>query len=119
MWLETEALKGNPKISATPEGTYMYKPPYNLTNKRSLLKLLRQYDLKGQGGIYLDDVQESLPKCDKVVRALVEDSRILVLTRPQDKKKVLFYHDHTSDFQVDEVIGHIYRIVQGGEWGNW
>ncbi len=41
-WLAAEALKNNPKISASPEGTYIYKPPYDVRKKSGLLKLLRK-----------------------------------------------------------------------------
>ena len=51
-WLEQEALRSNPKISASMmrqggETTYMYKPPFQIMNKKALLKLLKQYSIKG------------------------------------------------------------------------
>ena len=51
-WLEHEALRSNPKISASMmrqggETTYMYKPPFQIMNKKALLKLLKQYSIKG------------------------------------------------------------------------
>ena len=49
-WLEQEALRSNPKISASMmrqggETTYMYKPPFQIMNKKALLKLLKQYSI--------------------------------------------------------------------------
>lgn len=38
---------------------------YKIKDKKSLLRLLKQQDLKGLGGILLEDIQESLPHCDK------------------------------------------------------
>lgn len=38
---------------------------YKIKDKKSLLRLLKQHDLKGYGGIYLEDIQESLPHCEK------------------------------------------------------
>jgi transcription initiation factor TFIIE subunit beta len=35
----------------------MFKPPLKIRDRKGLLKLLRQYDMKGLGGILLDDVQ--------------------------------------------------------------
>lgn len=116
-WLSTEALKSNPKISHSTNmdgsrTTYLFKPPFSIMNKKGLVKLLRQYDLKGMGGIFLDDIQESLPKCDKVMKVLSEESnKIMVVTRPVDKKKVVFYHDHTADFEVDEEFARLWRSV--------
>lgn len=67
-WLETEALPGNPKIERTSDGKYMFKPPYKLKDRKALLKLLKQQDLKGLGGIMMDDIQESLPNCEKALK---------------------------------------------------
>ena len=95
MWLETEALKNNPKISASigsgPNGqtTYLFKPPYNMVNKTALIKGLRQHDLKGLGATLLDDIQESLPKCDKVMKQLIDEAKVIVLNRRADKKSCL------------------------------
>lgn len=38
---------------------------YKIKDKKSLLRLLKQHDLKGLGGILLEDIQESLPHCEK------------------------------------------------------
>lgn len=67
-WLESEALANNPKIEVTPDGRYMFKPPYKIRDKMGLKKLLRQTDLKGLGGILLDDIQESLPDHEKILK---------------------------------------------------
>jgi transcription initiation factor TFIIE subunit beta len=52
----------------TSDGRYMFKPPYRIRDRKGLLKLLRQTDLKGFGGILLDDIQESLPNHEKVLK---------------------------------------------------
>ncbi|KAF4523863.1 hypothetical protein B566_EDAN013591 [Ephemera danica] len=68
-WLGTEALVNNPKIEITSDGSrYVFKAPYKLRDKKSLLKLLKHHDLKGMGGILLEDVQESLPHCEKALK---------------------------------------------------
>lgn len=59
------------------------------------------------GGILLDDVQESLPNCDKVLKARAPD--ILFITRPIDKKKILFYNDKSANFAVDEEFQKLWR----------
>lgn len=46
----------------------MFKPPYKLKDRKALLKLLKQQDLKGLGGIMMDDIQESLPNCEKALK---------------------------------------------------
>jgi transcription initiation factor TFIIE subunit beta len=67
-WLQTESLVDNPKIEVTPDGKFVFKAPYKLKDRKSLLKLLKQQDLKGLGGVLLDDVQESLPHCEKALK---------------------------------------------------
>lgn len=67
-WLQTEALQNNPKIEVTLDGKFLFKSMYKLKDRKSLLKLLRQQDLKGLGGILLEDVQESLPHCEKALK---------------------------------------------------
>lgn len=110
-WLINEALKSNPKIQSNIDGTYIFKPPFQIMNRKGLLKLLRQHDLRGHGGIFYEDVLESLPKCEKIVRNLCDDNKIIILKRPADKKEVLFFHDHTSDFKVDEEFQKLWRSV--------
>ena len=59
----------------------------------------QDYDRKGLGGIFLEDIQESLPRCDKVISRLQDDDRILVINAA-DKKKVVFLRDNAEKLQV-------------------
>ena len=94
-WLVNEALINNPKISSSqsrmgPEGpisTYMFKPPYNITNKKGLLALLKSNDRKGLGGIFYEDIQECLPNAEKIVNNLEFNDRIVIVYRTSDKKE--------------------------------
>lgn len=108
-WLETEALPNNPKIELTPEKKFIFKPPLKIKDKKSLLRLLKQYDLKGQGGILLEEVQESLPHCEKVLKHL--QNEIVYITRPVDKKKVIFYNDKTANLNIDDDFQKLWRSV--------
>ncbi|XP_059098941.1 transcription initiation factor IIE subunit beta-like [Tigriopus californicus] len=110
-WLANESLKDNPKLRAFPDGTYLFKPPYDITNKKGLVKLLRQHDLRGLGGIFLEDIQESLAKSEKFIRQLTEENKIIIINRSIDKKKVIFHHDHNSDFHVDDEFQKLWRSV--------
>lgn len=98
-WLHTEALPNNPKIETSMDGRYLFKPTFKIKDGKNLLKLLKQHDLKGLGGVLLDDVQESLPHCEKVLKHRASD--IIYITRPIDKKKILFYNDRTANFGVN------------------
>ncbi|CAD7080791.1 unnamed protein product [Hermetia illucens] len=108
-WLQTEALINNPKIEVSPDNRFCFKPVYKIKDGKSLMRLLKQHDLKGLGGILLDDVQESLPHCEKVLKNRA--SEIVYIIRPIDKKKVLFYNDRTANFVVDDEFQKLWRSV--------
>ncbi|KAG5886053.1 hypothetical protein JTB14_009502 [Gonioctena quinquepunctata] len=110
-WLQSEALMNNPKIEVTLDGKFLFKALYRLKDRKSLLKLLKQQDLKGLGGVLLDDVQESLPHCEKALRILQNQNEIIFITRPMDKKKVLFYNDRTASLPIDEEFQKLWRSV--------
>lgn len=98
-WLQTEALQNNPKIEVTLDGArFVFKPVYKIRDGKSLLRLLKQHDLKGMGGILLEEVQESLPHCEKALKNRANE--IVYITRPTDKKKVLFYNDRSANLTV-------------------
>jgi len=113
-WLSTEALRSNPKIDASGSGnstTYLFKPPFSILTKKALMKLLKVYSIKGKGGIMLEDLQESLPKCENIIRKLEDNGDIWIIPRPQDKKKVVYYHDDSDDFDVSEDFVKLWRSV--------
>jgi len=70
----TEALVKNPKLEQTPEGGFLFKAPFKIRDKKGLIRLLKQHDLKGLGGVLLDDIKESLPHCEKALKVRVEMS---------------------------------------------
>ncbi|KAJ8970930.1 hypothetical protein NQ317_017248 [Molorchus minor] len=110
-WLQTEALVNNPKIEVSLDNKFIFKALYRLKDRKSLLKLLKQQDLKGLGGVLLEDVQESLPHCDKALRILQNQNEIIFIIRPMDKKKVLFYNDRTANLPIDEEFQKLWRSV--------
>lgn len=98
-WLQTEALQKNPKVDVSKDGMqFAYKPIYKLKDGKSLVRLLKQQDLKGLGGVLLDDIKDSLPHCDKVLKHRANE--IQYITRPTDKKEILFYNDRSSNIEV-------------------
>lgn len=110
-WLLTESLPNNPRINVTMDGKYAYKPVFNLKDKKSLIRLLDRYDSRGLGSVTLDDVKESLPNAEKIVKHLVDKNLIILVTRPVDKKKVLFYNDQSLKFNVDEEFQKAWRSI--------
>ncbi|KAL4236843.1 Transcription initiation factor IIE subunit beta [Mactra antiquata] len=111
-WLVSEALPNNQKMNVTVEDgetKYQYKPTYNLKDRKSFLNLLKRYDLNGEGGILLDDVEESLPRASQALKKLGDS--IVYITRPNDKKKILFYNDKYCQFNIDEEFIKLWRGV--------
>jgi len=117
-WLATEALSSNPKISAShgmttngPATTYLFKPPFEISSRKGLLRLLEKYDRQGLGGIFMEDIQESLPRCEKIIQILLDQDRIIVINRGADKKKVVFLRDigEKMQFLPNEEFQRLWR----------
>jgi len=106
-WLVTEALLNNPKIEVVNNDEYKFKPKYQIKDRKGLLRLLDKHDQKGQGGILMEDVEESLPNSAKAFRILGD--QITYVTRTTDKKKVLFYNDKSCSFKVEEDLQKLWR----------
>ena len=108
-WLSTQSLKKNPKIDAResdpetpyygPEYTYLFNLPYNIKNEKKLLRLVQDYDHKGIGGVFMEDLQELLPRCDKIIQLLLDDDKILVL-KTANKKNVVLLRENAEQLQV-------------------
>ncbi|XP_014768961.1 transcription initiation factor IIE subunit beta [Octopus bimaculoides] len=108
-WLVTEALINNPKIEVVDGNTYIFKPKYNIRNKKGLMNLLKNQDLHGLGGVLIDDIEESIPNAQKSFKILAD--HIIFVVRPIDKKKILFYNDKYCQFKIDEDFRKMWRSV--------
>ena len=87
---------------------FAFKPPYRLRDKKSLLSLLKKHDLKGFGGIMLDDIRESLPRADKYIRALGDEVSLVTRT---DNRIVVFYNDRSCQIDIDDSFVRLWRSV--------
>ena len=61
--LDTMILPQNPKLESTivdKTRKYTFKPNFMLRNRRDLINLIKAQQAKGEGGVLLDDVQESM-----------------------------------------------------------
>ncbi|VDN44364.1 unnamed protein product [Gongylonema pulchrum] len=63
-WLQ-EALPANPRLTVDENGKYLFKPPYRIKGKNSLLAVLKKHHLEGKGGILLSDLNECIPAAEK------------------------------------------------------
>ena len=65
-----------------PATTYLFKPPFDISTRKGLLRLLERYDRQGLGGIFMEDLQESLPRCEKIINILLDQDRIIGTANP-------------------------------------
>ena len=66
-----KTLLNNPKIESRIEDgvrKYTFKPFYNIRNRRDLINLIKDQQNKAAGGVLLDDVQESVPDADEMIK---------------------------------------------------
>ncbi|KXJ19154.1 general transcription factor IIE subunit 2 [Exaiptasia diaphana] len=106
-WLGDRALKENPKL-IYKDDKYAFNPKYNIKDRKQLLRLLEKHEERGYGGVYLDDIRESLPDADNVIRSIPK--RIIFITKP-DKKVVLFNKNKTYNITVDEEFQKHWRAI--------
>ncbi|KAL5106323.1 General transcription factor IIE subunit 2 [Taenia crassiceps] len=109
MWLENEALPNNPKIASTPDKKFKFKPRYDIRSRNDLYQLLKFHEIKGLGGIYLDDICEAIPDAEKVIQSLGDT--VVQVTTPHDKKSVLFFNDKSFDLNVEDEFKQLWRAV--------
>jgi transcription initiation factor TFIIE subunit beta len=63
----TKILCNNPKLDSTVEDgvrKYTFKPIYKIRTRKDLLNLIKDSQIKGEGGILLENVQESMTTDD-------------------------------------------------------
>jgi len=114
-WLASEALLSNPKIDVKQienVNKFSYKPPLELKGKKksALLKLLRKQHDKCEGAITVEDVRESIPQADKIIKELKQNSEISVLSGT-DKKEILFINDRDYDLKVNPEFIESWRSI--------
>lgn len=109
-WL-VDALSNNVKVEPRQDGRFAFKPTFSkLRDSKSILRLLDEYDRKGKGGILLEEIEESLPRADKYINKLGD--QILLIVRPVDKKKVVFYNEKSLlPTKIDEEFQKLWRSV--------
>lgn len=61
-------MPNNPRLNMSEENKYIYRPPFKITNRKSLLSLVKRHDLDGKGGILLSELAECIPNADKTVQ---------------------------------------------------
>ncbi|VDM92291.1 unnamed protein product [Onchocerca ochengi] len=108
LWLQ-ESLPLNPRLTVDENGKYLFKPPYKIKGKNSLLALLKKYHIEGKGGILLSDLNECIPAAEKHIEAL--SNAVIDVPTMINKRKdhVYFYNDSDTDYEVDEKFKSLWR----------
>lgn len=63
-----KVLPKNRRITVNEEGKFVFKPPYKVKGRNSLLNVLKRHDLEGKGGILLSDLNECIVNADKEIQ---------------------------------------------------
>ncbi|KAI8817458.1 uncharacterized protein EV422DRAFT_509032 [Fimicolochytrium jonesii] len=105
-----ELLKNNPKITYHDhDGTYQYKPKYNLRSKEDLLSLL--YTTRDSGGTELKELTDSWPGLLAAVHDLSASGDILVLTTKDAKPRILFHNAKEYNLTVSDEFKEYWHKV--------
>lgn len=116
-WLANEVLEQNPRVRTVKpesgEGTvkYQYKPVIDVKDKKALRKYLMDKYQAGEGAIWMDDILESLPNANRAIKWLVENEYAYVITRPVDKRKMVFYNEGKQEIKIDEEFVKLWRSI--------
>lgn len=116
-WLENENFEQNPRIRVVkPENgegptKYQFKPLIDVKDRKTLRKYLMDKYQSGEGAIWMEDIVDSLPNANRAIKWLVENEFIVVITRPMDKRKIVFYNEGKQDFKVDDEFIKLWRSI--------
>lgn len=116
-WLENEVLEQNPRVRVVrPENgegpvKYQFKPLIDVKDRKTLRKYLMEKYQSGEGAIWMDDILESLPNANRAIKWLVDNEHVVVITRPVDKRKIVFYNEGKQDIKVDEEFVKLWRSI--------
>jgi len=100
-WIQAEGVQSSRRLQLTAMGEFFYSPPLPCRDRDSLLDLLKEYDYKGLGGIYLTDVESSIPNSERALKSL--EKYITTITGP-DKVQVLFLNDQSCEVKLSQFL---------------
>lgn len=109
-WLR-EALPRNPRLTVVDESKFVFKPPYPIRGKSSLVKVLVKQHQDGKGGILLSDLSECIPNAEKALEACAAEVIVIPTQVNKRKDKVIFWNDPYTKFEVDEDFKSIWRTI--------
>ncbi|KHN80773.1 General transcription factor IIE subunit 2 [Toxocara canis] len=107
-WLQ-QTMPSNPRLMMDESGKFLFKPPYKVKGKNSLLALLKKHHQEGKGGVLLSDLNECIPAADKHIEAL--GNAVIDVPTQANKRKdhVYFYNDPDTDYTIDDEFKGLWR----------
>ncbi|KFD49395.1 hypothetical protein M514_09758 [Trichuris suis] len=114
MWL-AEILPENSRISRDEFGKFIYKPPYRIKGKNSLLGVLKRREMEGSGALLMSELAECVSCPEKLVAALGNAVTSINVNVNKRKDVALFYNDTENlSLNVDEAYVSLWRSVNVG-----
>ncbi|CDW54786.1 transcription initiation factor IIE subunit [Trichuris trichiura] len=114
MWL-AEILPENARISRDEYGKFIYKPPYRIKGKNSLLGVLKRREMEGSGALLMSELAECVSCPEKLVAALGNAVTSINVNVNKRKDVALFYNDTENlSLNVDEAYVSLWRSVNVG-----
>ncbi|GAB5591270.1 hypothetical protein Unana1_06170 [Umbelopsis nana] len=96
-----EKLTTNEKIDYdSVNGTFSYKPTFQIRSKVDLLELLQEK--RSQGGMDYKDLKDSYSKLGVAVEELAAEDQILVIRHKDGNPRVLFCNDEKYNTPIDD-----------------
>jgi transcription initiation factor TFIIE subunit beta len=109
-WLK-ETLPKNHRLQVDAEEKFMYKPPYKIRNKTTLLAQLKKNHVEMKKGLLLSELNDCMPEAEKIVK-LVGDQVVDIPTQVNKRKDhVYFYNDPDISFKPDEEFVKLWRTA--------
>ncbi|VDP06335.1 unnamed protein product [Soboliphyme baturini] len=112
--LTFQVLPQNRRISSDEDGKFIYKPPYKVKGKNSLINVLKRHDLEGKGGVLMSELADCIPMPEKIVQASLSlEDAVSVIPVNVNKRKdmALFYNDPESSLKIDEEFKGLWRSI--------
>uniref|UniRef100_A0A5S6QUM5 Transcription initiation factor IIE subunit beta n=1 Tax=Trichuris muris TaxID=70415 RepID=A0A5S6QUM5_TRIMR len=114
MWL-AEILPENSRITRDEFGKFIYKPPYKIKGKNSLLGVLKRREMEGTGALLMSELSECVSSPEKLVAALGNSVISINVNVNKRKDVALFYNDtENQSLNVDEAYVSLWRSVNVG-----
>ncbi|XP_030376664.1 uncharacterized protein LOC115625669 [Scaptodrosophila lebanonensis] len=108
-WLMRYGLPKSIKVDCVKPNKFRYKPKYDIPNARAFLTLLRDHERRGLGGIWLEDIKESLPHAEKVLEKTRDSYHVVY--RKVDKRVVIYYRKKSLDIVVNPGLQDIWQEI--------